>query len=74
MSDSLNFEQKIPISAMTEQRIHILVLKHHLLDMRRAARFQYSNLNQNTADIYKIVKKYIIVLYLLTIFPTLQVS
>lgn len=56
MSDSLNFEQKIPISAMTEQRMHILVLKHHLLDMRRAARFQYSNLNQNTADIYKIVK------------------
>ena len=56
MSDTLDFEQKIPISAMTEQRLHIFVLKHHLLDMRRAARFQYTDSNQEIADIYKVVK------------------
>lgn len=55
MSDSLEFVQKISISAMTEQRLHISVLKQHLLDMRRAARYKYSTQN-NQADIYKIVK------------------
>lgn len=56
MSDITDFEQKIPISTMTEQRLHLLVLKHHLLDMRRAARHQYSDSNYDIADKYKIVK------------------
>lgn len=56
MSDTTDFAQKISISAMSEQRLHILVLKHHLLDMRRANRSKYSTTNNDIGDIYKIVK------------------
>lgn len=56
MSDTLDFAQKISMTDFSRQRMHFFVLKHHLLDMRKAARYIYSDLSNNVPDKYNIVK------------------
>lgn len=49
-----NFEQKITSSDMSNQRLHISVLKAHLLDIKLAARYHVDELNQIVQDVNRI--------------------